>query len=68
MSQSRRGSMVEACANVAIGYGINFAANLLVLPLFGLAVTAADAAGIGVIFTGISLVRGYVIRRAFNKI
>ena len=68
MSQSRLGSMIEACANVVIGYGINFAANLLVLPLFGLPVTAAEAAGIGVVFTLISLVRSYVLRRAFNAI
>lgn len=67
MSQSRTMSAVEAAANVAIGYGINFAANLLVLPAFGFAVTAADAAGIGVVFTAISLARSYVLRRAFNR-
>lgn len=67
MSQSRTMSAVEATANVAIGYGINFAANLVVLPAFGFAVTAADAAGIGVVFTAISLARSYVLRRAFNR-
>jgi uncharacterized membrane protein (DUF485 family) len=67
MSQSRTMSAIEATANVAIGYGINFAANLIVLPAFGFAVTAADAAGIGVVFTAISLARSYVLRRAFNR-
>lgn len=68
MSQSRTMSAVESVANVAVGYGINFCANLLVLPIFGLQVTVADAAGIGVIFTGISLARSYLLRRAFNLV
>ena len=60
------GSFVEAWANIAVGFGINFAANLAVLPLFGLPVTAGDAFWIGVIFTVISLARSYVLRRWFN--
>lgn len=66
MSQTKLGSFTEAWANIAVGFGINFAANLLVLPHFGLPVTAVQAFGIGVIFTVISLVRSYVLRRWFN--
>ena len=66
--QPRLHSMLEAIANVAIGYSINFVANLVVLPLFGLAVSARDAAGIGLVFTGISLARSYLLRRAFNRL
>lgn len=66
MKQTRMGSFTEAWANIAVGFGINYAANLAVLPLFGLAVTAGDAFWIGVIFTGISLARSYVLRRWFN--
>ncbi len=64
--QTRRHSMLEAVANLAIGYAI-FVANLVVLPLFGLPVGARAAAGIGLVFTGISLARAYVLRRAFNR-
>lgn len=64
--QTKLGSFVEAWANIAVGFAINFCANLLVLPLFGLNVTPSDAFGIGVIFTAISLVRSYVLRRWFN--
>jgi hypothetical protein len=64
--QSRLHSFIEAWANVVIGFGINFSANLVVLPLFGFNVGAAQAFGIGVIFTVISLLRSYVIRRWFN--
>jgi len=65
--QTRLHSVIEALANVAVGYGINFVANLVVLPLFGLAVSARAAAGIGLVFTGISLARAYALRRVFNR-
>ncbi len=65
--QSRAGAFVEAWANVAIGYGVNFAANLVVLPLFGFAVSVTDALGIGVVFTVISVLRSYLVRRFFNR-
>lgn len=68
MGQTRLGSFIEAWGNVAVGFGINYAANLLVLPLFGFKVTMTAALGIGVIFTVISVVRSYVLRRVFNGI
>lgn len=65
-AQTRLGSFVEAWANIAVGFGINFTANLYVLPLFGFDVHAGQAFGIGVIFTGISLARSFILRRWFN--
>ena len=66
MAQTRLASFIEACANIAVGFGINFMANLFVLPWFGFNVTPTDAFGIGVVFTAISLARSYIIRRWFN--
>ena len=66
MSQTKMGSLIEAWMNIIFGFGISFIANLVVLPLFGLAVTPSKAFAIGVIFTVISLVRSYIIRRWFN--
>lgn len=60
--------MVEAWSNIVVGFVINLIANLIVLPVFGFHVTVSDAFGIGVIFTGISLARSYVLRRIFNKL
>lgn len=68
MSQTRLGSFIESWANVVIGFAINWSANMLILPLFGFHVTGAQAFGIGVIFTVISVVRSYALRRTFNKI
>jgi hypothetical protein len=66
MSQTKLGSFAEAWANIAVGFGINFFANLAIPPLFGFDITAHQAFWVGVIFTGISLVRSYVLRRWFN--
>lgn len=65
--QTVRESIAEAWTNVAIGFSINYVANLLVLPLAGLDVTAGGAFWIGCIFTGISVVRSFVIRRLYNR-
>lgn len=66
MMQTRLGSLIESLLNVAIGFTINWTANMMILPLFGFAVTGAQAFGIGVLFTAISIARSYCIRRWFN--
>jgi hypothetical protein len=67
VAQSKIRSWKEVWTNIAIGYTINFVANLVVFPMFGYNVSIADNIVIGIIFTGISIVRQYVIRRWFNK-
>ena len=66
MAQTKFGSFIEAWANIGVGFSINWCANMLILPHFGFAVTGSQAFGIGLIFTGISLARQYVLRRWFN--
>jgi hypothetical protein len=66
VNQTRLGSLIEALANVVIGFGINWTANMLILPLFGFHVTGGQAFGIGLLFTVISVARTYVLRRWFN--
>lgn len=67
MSQTIIGSIVESWVNIAIGFTINFAANLLILPLFGFTdLTMWKNFQIGLLYTVISLVRSFVIRRYFN--
>lgn len=68
MRQTRLGSLVEAKLNIVVGFAINWTANLLILPLFGFHVTGVQAFHIGLIFTVISLVRSYVLRRFFNSL
>ena len=66
--QSIAWSATEAVANTALGYLISLAATAIILPLFGYAVTGADAVGISAAFTAISLVRSFALRRLFNRI
>lgn len=66
MTQTRLGSFIEACMNVAIGFSINFCANLLILPLIGFHISVGQNLFIGVLYTVISVLRSYVIRRWFN--
>lgn len=66
MTQSRLGSLVEACINVLIGFAINFVANLVILPLIGFHISVAQNLFIGVLYTVISVARSYAVRRWFN--
>jgi len=67
VSQSRRHSLLEAMANIAIGYGIAVGAQFAIFPLFGIHVSAGEHAAIGGLFTIVSLVRSYALRRLFNR-
>jgi hypothetical protein len=64
--QSRRGSLIEATANTAIGYAVAVCAQAAILPAFGLQASASQHLGIAACFTAVSMVRSYVLRRAFN--
>jgi hypothetical protein len=61
-------SFVEAIANVVIGYGVAVAANWLMLPFFGFPVSMGDSATIGLVFTGVAVIRSYALRRLFEEI
>ncbi len=63
MSQSRRASLGEATANMTLGYGLAVLVQLLVFPAFGLQSTLAQNLRIGLIFTAVSLLRSYALRR-----
>lgn len=66
MNQTKLGSFIEVCINIAIGFAINWVANIYILPLYGFQITGGQAFSMGLIFTVISVVRSYVIRRWFN--
>lgn len=68
MSQSRHASIMESVANIGIGYLIAIAAQAVILPMFGFHASLSEHAQIAGLFTAISLVRSYLLRRAFNWI
>ena len=68
MKQSRAMSLVEAIANVAVGYGVAVATQILIFPIFGLHTTLAQNLKMGAIFTIVSIARSFALRRVFETI
>lgn len=68
MSQSRRASLVETCTNIAIGFALSLGLQTLLMHAYGLHTSIGTDLQITVWFTVLSLVRGYVLRRVFNRI
>ena len=68
MKQTRWMSLVEAVTNVLVGYGVAVATQWAVFPLFGLHATLQENLVIGLVFTAVSLVRSYALRRAFEAL
>lgn len=64
--QSRLVSFVEAVANITVGYCLAVLTQLVVFPLLGLRATFSENLLIGGVFTVISLVRSYLLRRLLN--
>lgn len=64
--QSPAMSLVEAVANVIIGYSVAVVTQIMVFPRFGFHATLDQNLGIGAIFTVVSLVRSFALRRIFN--
>ena len=63
--QLKRRSLVEAITNTATGFAINYFAGLIILPAFGCDVGPVDVGWITAIYTVISVVRNYFVRRLF---
>ena len=68
MKQSRLMSLVESVANVIAGYGVAVVAQLLIFPVFGLHATLAQTLQMGVVFTLVSILRSYALRRLFEAL
>jgi hypothetical protein len=66
--QSRFMSLVEAITNVAAGYLLALLTQITIFPMFGLVVSVADNLLISGIFTGVSLLRSYTLRRLFETV
>lgn len=65
--QSRTNSFIESATNILIGYWCAVLTQLIVFPIMGIDVSLNKNLMIGLVFTLISLLRSYVIRRAFNR-
>jgi hypothetical protein len=64
--QTKRASLAESILNVAIGYGVALISQIIVFPWFGIHVSMSANVAIGGVFTVISIVRSFTVRRLFE--
>ena len=65
--QSKKQSLLEAITNTSIGFIISLGATFLIFPIVGIESNAGKNIIITIFFTVISILRGYLLRRLFNK-
>ena len=66
--QSRPMSLVELVANVFVGLLVAMATQLVVFPILGLQASLGQNLKLALVFTGVSIVRSYVLRRVFEAV
>ena len=66
MKQSRTMSLIEAITNVVVGFGLAVLTQVLAFPAFGLQATLSQNLQLAALFSAISVLRSFVLRRAFE--
>lgn len=66
--QTKKHSLLESLTNVIVGLLMSFLTQLVIYPILDIKVSLNQNIIITAVFFVISFVRGYVIRRIFNKI
>ena len=67
-AQSRMMSFVEALGNVLVGFVAAVLTQRAVFPLFGIETALSTDLAIGAVFTAVSIVRSYAMRRLFERL
>ncbi|MEN6569028.1 MAG: hypothetical protein ABFC18_03345 [Rikenellaceae bacterium] len=66
--QKRKISFIEAVTNTLAGLIVSFCIQLIIYPLLNIPVRLEQNIIITLVFTGASILRGYIVRRIFNKL
>lgn len=64
--QTKTRSMIESWVNVVVGLAINIMIQRIVFPMYGWDVSYSENIQLSLIFTVVSVVRSYGLRRLFN--
>lgn len=64
--QSKKASFYESLANTLSGFILSIFVGYFVFPLFGMPQSLMSTVWITAVFTVVSIMRNYVIRRVFN--
>lgn len=65
MTQSRSGSAIEAATNVILGWMLALVTQALIFPALGLQVMLWQNLALSAVFTAVSFLRSYILRRFF---
>lgn len=65
-SQPKGMSLTESIINILVGLVINITAQHFVFPMLGIYISWGTNITIAMIFTVISIIRSFTLRRAFN--
>ena len=66
VGQSKIESLIESIINTSLGFLVALITQILIYPIFDIEVSFGDQTLLALIFTLVSLVRGYIVRRYFN--
>ena len=66
--QSKKKSIIESVTNTTIGLVTSFLIQIILYPFMGIPVTFSQNIIITIVFFLASIVRGYLVRRFFNKV
>jgi hypothetical protein len=66
--QTRKFSWIEAITNTVVGFVVSFLIQIVIYPAMGIPVRFSQNIIITCVFTIASILRGYLIRRLFNKL
>ena len=66
VGQSKLESLIESIINTSLGFLVALITQILIYPIFDIEVSFEYQTLLALIFTSVSLVRGYIVRRYFN--
>jgi ABC-type bacteriocin/lantibiotic exporter with double-glycine peptidase domain len=66
-TQSKLNSILESLSNTAIGLLTTLIFSPIIYSMVGMTYTYSQLGLVTILFTALSIVRGYIIRRFFNK-
>ncbi len=67
MKQNKKQSLIESLANTFLGFVVSYISTFFIFPVVGYDSTPGGNLIITLYFTFVSIGRGYVVRRYFNK-
>ena len=66
--QSKKKSLLESSVNTIIGLITSFLIQLIIYPILNIPVSIGQNIIITIVFFAASILRGYLVRRFFNKL